>query len=135
MSKEVYLFDHDDTLTDPRKTQPAYCDIFEGEFAKAIRMAKPALSQLLSLERENLMKSPQLFSYMNPQGFVIAPSTANIGIMNRIAAQNIIREMRIESTTAARLLPDEKSLPIFCLGFSKDLILNLVQCIVKIYPT
>ncbi|KKU87412.1 MAG: hypothetical protein UY16_C0028G0001, partial [Candidatus Gottesmanbacteria bacterium GW2011_GWA2_47_9] len=94
MSKELFVFDHDGTLTDPVATHDAYTDIFENQFARATGLPREVITKYIEPERKELRTSPEIYGWENDQGFIVTPATFDTYVLNRIAAKRAIVKMR-----------------------------------------
>ncbi len=94
MSKELFVFDHDGTWTDPLATHDAYTDIFEERFSNRTGLPRDAISSYFQPEREELKTHPEIYGWKNDQGFIVTSATFDTYVLNRIAAERAIVKMR-----------------------------------------
>src|SRR3989338_276279 len=94
MSKELFVFDHDGTWTDPVATHYAYTDIFEEKFANRTGLPRDMVTRCIEPEREELITHPEIYGWENNQGFIVTPATFDTYVLNRIAAERAIAKMR-----------------------------------------
>lgn len=94
MSEKLFVFDHDGTLTDPVATHDAYTDIFEKQFANITGLPRDVINRYIQPEREELIAHPEIYGWKNGQGFIVTPATFDTYVLNRIAAERAIANMR-----------------------------------------
>lgn len=94
MAEKLFVFDHDGTLTDPVATHDAYTDIFERQFANITGLPRDVITRYIQTEREELITHPEIYGWKNDQGFIVTPATFDTYVLNRIAAERAIINMR-----------------------------------------
>lgn len=113
MSKELFIFDHDGTLTDPETAHDAYTDIFEKQFSQATGLPRGVVTKYIEPERNELRVRPEVYGWKNHQGFVVASASFDTIVLNRVATERAIAKMRQALEPG---LPDEESITQFLGG-------------------
>ncbi len=94
MPEKLFVFDHDGTLTDPIVTHDAYTDIFESQFRNITGLPRDVITKYIQPEREELIAHPEIYGWKNDQGFIVTPATFDTYVLNRIAAERAMVNMR-----------------------------------------
>lgn len=98
MNREIFVFDHDGTLTDPVRTHHVYTDIFETEFSNRAGIPRGVIHDHMNEARAEIILHPQIYAWER-DGYKIAPATVDTYVLNTVAAEMVIAAMQADNKT------------------------------------